>query len=140
MHARGEGGRRPGCPWWGVGGVSAAASIGCSSWSTGDVFGVLQTSTEAEPVVEAPAETVLKRPFQDPHPRSCCWNAQSQTQDFKELLASAPGEVGTLVLEAKACRGGGKRASVRDFEVLGQEGPESLEEPLGQPSCGYMGC
>lgn len=28
----------------GVGGVPAVASIGCSYWGTGDVFGTLQTS------------------------------------------------------------------------------------------------
>lgn len=33
----------------------------------------------------APAETVLKWPFQVPHPRSCCWNAQPKSQDSKDF-------------------------------------------------------
>lgn len=71
-------------------------------------FWHLANLTEAEPVVGARARTVLKWPFQDPHPelllecRASESGFRTPRASFKELLASAAGELGTLVLEAEA--------------------------------------
>ena len=56
-------------------------------------FWHLANLTEAELVIEAPAGTVLKWPFQDLHPRGCCWNTQPPSQDSKDQgqVSKAPG-------------------------------------------------
>lgn len=54
-------------------------------------FWHLANLTEAELVIGAPARTVLKWPFQDLYPKSCCWNAQPPSQNSKDQGASFKG-------------------------------------------------
>lgn len=124
-----EGGRRQeaGMP---LGGGGRGPGSGChwlllpEHWRC---FWHLANLTEAEPITGAPVGTVLKRPFQDPHPKNCCWNAQPQGQDTKDqgqvsksLWHLLQGRWGLWSWRLKHT--GGRKGSVGDFDSGGTKG------------------